>query len=261
MSAPLGDPKPADDDAPASGPAGGSGDADKEPAGTGPGSATGGDPAPESGTAGGGDDLAKVRREAAAYRTKLREEEAQRTALATQVEELKASAGQAAELQKVIDGLNAVLNPKAKEPADPEALSKQIATERAESAKALAQRDEKIRDLTMRAELPSIFSKLGADPELMRDRLDASRALAKIDLDKRSFREDLEQVVADMLEKHPKLKAQAAPSTPPVSKTGTEPTGKANDGDQITREQLAKMKPEQIAKAQAAGRLRNILGG
>lgn len=217
------------------------------------------DPAPASDPAPAGDDKDKaaLRKESAGYRTRLREEETARAAAEKERDELKAKAEEATDLRKILDGLNQVLNPKAKdEPLDPEKLVAQLAEEQ-KSKKAIEEKyEEKIRELTIEAKLPAIFTKLQADPDLTLDVLNSRGVLRKLDTSKRSFAADLESAVAEVLEKNPKLKA-----TPAVVRTGTEPTGKAGATDQLTLEQVRAMSPEQMVAAQKAGRLKKLLGG
>jgi hypothetical protein len=227
------------------------------PASEPPASTTPPDPA-----SGGGDgeepkDVKEARKQAATYRTRLRSEEEARTAAEKERDALKGRAAEADDLRKILDGLNQVLNPKAKdEPVDPEKLVAQLAEERKAREDSDAKSEAKIRDLTIKAELPAIFQDLQADPDLTMAVLTSSGALSKLDTSKRSFAADLKSVISEAMDKNPKLKA-----APAAVRSGTEPTGKSGETDQLTHEQVKAMTPEQITAAQKAGRLKKLLGG
>ncbi len=198
-------------------------------------------------------ELAKVRKEAAGYRTKLREQEqataAEKTAREKQTAELKA-------MQEQIAKIGAIFNPDANQPPDPAKLTEQLTAAQAETVRVSAAKDAEIRNLTIRAALPSILTKASADPGLTEAVLTANGALAKLDPTSATFGADLESAVAAAVEQNPRLKV-----TPVATRSGAEIPGRTGGSDQLTLEQVRGMKPEQIEEARKAGKLRTLLGG
>lgn len=225
-------------------------------------------PAPE-GDQDGGDDTGddpvsaaerKARREAKNLRDRLQAEAQAREALAQQVAELAPLASKASEMEQTLAKLAAVFNPQTDEPVDPAKLAEQLAAEKAaaeeSAAAALAERDAQIRELTVKAALPTAMAKASADPDLTLAVLTASGALSKLDPTAESFTADLESAVKAAVESNPKLKV-----APVAVRSGAEIPGRSGGSDQVTRDQLAKMTPEQIEKARVEGRLKNLLSG
>lgn len=153
--------------------------------------------------------------------------------------------------------LNELLNPGSTTPApSADELASQLAAERQKVTDTTAQADAKIRALQVENALPAVTARLEADYSLTTAVLKASGQLDKLDPASDTFGKDLESAVQAALEANPRLKV-----TPVVTQTGTEPTGRSGGSNQITREQLQGMSPEEITKAQAEGRLKNLLGG
>lgn len=201
------------------------------------------------------DELAKVRREAANYRTKLREQEQSAAALKKAQDE---QAAKTASLEEVLAKLNQVLNPDANQPPDPAKLAEQLETSRAETAKVAADYQRQIRDLTIRAALPGVLSKASADPGLTEAVLTASGALAKLDPSSDTFAADLESAVTAAMTKNPRLKVDAPVAS--ARRSGAEIPGRSGGSDQLTREQVAAMAkiPGALDKARREGRLKNL---
>jgi hypothetical protein len=200
-------------------------------------------------------DLAKLRKENANWRTRLREQEA---AVAAEKEARQKEAAESASLKDVLAKLNAVLNPDANAPADPEKLLEQLSAAEAKTAKVEADYQAKIRDLTIRASLPGALTKAQADPGLTEAVLTASGALAKLDPSSDSFAADLESAVAEAIERNPRLKVEAPAARSPRS--GAEIPGRSGGSNQLTRaeaEALAKT-PGALAQAMKDGRLKNL---
>lgn len=198
-------------------------------------------------------ELAKIRREAANYRTKLRETEA---AVAAQQAEREQAKAEAASLKETLAKLAAVLNPDANQPPDPAQLTEQLTAAQAETARVQAEYQQQIRDLTIRAALPNVLTQAKADPGLTEAVLTASGALAKLDPSADTFTADLESAVAEAMEKNPRLKVDAPVA--PSKRSGAEIPGRSGGSNQITREQLAGMKPADIDKARKAGQLTSL---
>jgi colicin import membrane protein len=199
-------------------------------------------------------EASKLRRENASWRTKLREQEQAAAAL---TEQKTAAEKQAADLKAMLDGIAKALNPEAaNEPPDPAKLAEQLATAQAERETLAAEKDAQIRDLTVRAALPGILSKAGADPDLTLAVLTAGGVLSKLDPSAESFATDLASAVAAAVEANPKLKV-----APVAVRSGAEIPGRSGGSDQVTREQLSRMSSAEIDKARVDGRLKSLLGG
>ena len=199
-------------------------------------------------------EIAKVRKEAANWRTKLREQEA---AAAAVTADRDAQAAEAASLKDMLAKLAAVLNPDADAPVDPEVLAKQLADEKAqreqERATLTEQHAAQIRALTVQATLPAALAKAGANPDLTTAVLTANGSLARLDPSADSFAADLESAVTAALDAHPALKV-----APVVARSGAEIPGRSGGSDQLTLEQVKGMKPDEIDAARKAGRLKSL---
>lgn len=198
-------------------------------------------------------ELAKVRREAAKYRTERNEF---KTNAETAAAAVAAAEKQRDELTAILAGINKALNPGVDETPDPAKLTEQLTAAQAETARVAAEKDQTIRNLTIRAALPSVLSKASADPSLTEAVLTANGALAKLDPSSDSFAADLASAVAAAMENNPRLKV-----APVASRSGAEIPGRSGGSDQLTIEQVRAMKPEQVDEARKAGRLRSLLGG
>jgi hypothetical protein len=197
--------------------------------------------------------MAKLRKENADWRTKLR---AQEEAAKSLREAQEKQAAETASLKDVLAKLQSVLNPDSDTPPDPAKLAEQLTAAQAETARVAAEKDQAIRDLTIRAALPGIAAKANANLDGVQDFLVASGALAKLDPVAATFTADLESAVAAALDARPYLKnAQVA------KRSGAEIPGRNGGSDQLTREQLKGMTPEQINKAREAGQLNKLLSG
>jgi hypothetical protein len=199
----------------------------------------------------------KLRRESATYRTKAKEAaDAQAAVLAekAQVEQ------QAAQFKAILDGITKAVNGDTDEPADPAKLAEQLAAEKAQResdvAALTAEHNAKIRDLTVRATLPGVLAKAGADPDLTTAVLTAGGVLSNLDPGSDTFAADLASAVAAAVEANPKLKV-----APVATRSGAEITGRSGGSDQVTREQLSRMSSAEIEKARVDGRLKSLLGG
>jgi hypothetical protein len=201
-------------------------------------------------------ELARARKDAANYRERLRLSE-ESVAAATKSAQEKDT--ETASLKDMLAKLAAVLNPEADTPPDPAKLAEQLTAAQAETARVAAEKDQMIRNLSIRAALPNALAKVSADPALTEAVLTASGALAKLDPSADTFTADLELAVAAAMDANPRLKIDA-----PVAqsrKSGAEIPGRSGGSDQLTIEQVRAMKPEQIEEARKAGKLRTLLGG
>lgn len=203
----------------------------------------------------------------AAYVEKLRKENGDRRTAAKTADDARAAAEKSAtdalaekdKLAALLDTINKALNPDANQPPDPAKLAEQLTAAQAETAKVQADYQAQIRDLSIRAALPGAATKANADHTALTDSVVFMTSVAKLDPTSPTFAADLESAVAAAMEANPRLKVDA-PATP-TRRSGAEIPGRSGGSDQITREQLAGMKPEQIEEARVSGRLRNLLSG
>lgn len=198
-------------------------------------------------------EAAKLRKEAATWRTKFRDQE---TVAAQLKAEQEKQAAEAASLKDTLAKLAAVLNPDANQPPDPAQLAEQLTAAQAETARVQAEYQQQIRDLTIRASLPTVLAKAKADPGLTEAVLTASGALAKLDPTADTFAADLELAVNEAMERNPRLKVDAPVA--PSKRSGAEIPGRSGGSNQLTLEQVRTMKPADIDKARKAGQLTSL---
>ncbi len=198
-------------------------------------------------------DLAKLRREAANYRTQRNEF---KTAAESAAAEKAEAEKQRDELTAILAGINKALNPGVDEVPDPAKLAEQLSAAQAETTRVAAEKDQAIRNLTIRASLPSALAKANADPGLTEAVLTANGALSKLDPSSDTFAADLESAVAAAMEANPRLKVDAPAAQ--ARRSGAEIPGRSSGSEQLTLDQIRAMKPEEIDKARKAGRLTGL---
>jgi hypothetical protein len=205
-------------------------------------------------------EIKALRKEAAKYRTQLRQQEEASAAAQQIVEQLQAQMNESNERWNKFSEL---FNPNADKPMTVEELTEKFSGERsqweskaAEYETKLSEYDQKVRDLTIRAALPAAVSKASADPALTEAVLTASGVLGKLDPSSESFAADLESAVAAAVEANPRLKM-----APVATRSGAPIPGRSGGDGQLTREdvqRMAKTDPEGLVKAQKEGRLRSL---
>lgn len=179
----------------------------------------------------------KLRREAADYRTK-RKEEADRAA---QLE---------AELAKYRDGLKALTGEQEAEKS-PEDIIASLTAERDQAAQQLAA-------IRTESALTRAAADAGADAELLTLVLKGKGALKDLDPNTDDFAAQVAELVTAEVAANPKLKATQA--VPQSSGSNPEDAAAPRTG-QLTREDMKRMSPKEINEAVAAGRFRDVLGG
>lgn len=179
----------------------------------------------------------KLRKEAADYRTK-RKEEADR---ANQLE---------TKMNAIIDGLKGLTGDKDVEQT-PEQVIEALTAERDQAAQQLAQ---------MRTDqaLTAAATQAGADAELLTLVLRGKGALTNLDPNGDDFTAQVAALVDAEVAANPKLRA--TPAVPQSSGSTPEDTTSPRTG-QLTRADMANMTPREINEAVAAGRFRDVLGG
>ena len=179
----------------------------------------------------------KLRKEAADYRTK-RKEEAERAA---QLE---------AELTKYRDGLKNLFGESEAEKT-PEDIIASLTAERDQAAQQLAQ-------VRTDQALTAAATQAGADAELLTLVLKGKGALTDLDPTADDFAAQVAALVDAEVAANPKLRA--TPAVPQSSGSTPEDTTSPRTG-QLTRADMANMTPREINEAVAAGRFRDVLGG
>jgi hypothetical protein len=198
-------------------------------------------------------DLAKLRKENATWRTKLREQEQVAANAQKAAEEHSAKL---ADLEGKWQKLNAFFNPDANEPPDPAKLAEQLTAAQAENARIASEWEQERKTLKVQAALPGVLAKANADPGLTEAVLATSGALAKLDPTSDSFAADLASAVNEAIEANPRLKIEAPAARSPRS--GAEIPGRSGGSTQLTLDQVRGMKPDEINKARKEGRLTSL---
>lgn len=183
------------------------------------------------------DYVEKLRKEAADYRTKRKEEAEKASALE-------------AELAKYRDGLKA-LTGEGETEKSPEDIIATLTAERDHAAQQLAQ-------IRTESALTRAAADAGADAELLTLVLRGKNALTNLDPNSDDFHAQVAELVTAEVAANPKLKA--TPAVPQSSGSTPEDTASPRTG-QLTRDDMARMSPKEINEAVAAGRFRDVLGG
>lgn len=131
------------------------------------------------------------------------------------------------------------------EDLDPKELSEKLQTSNTQYA-------ETVRENKVLRYAP----KAGVDADALLDSRRFMSAVAELDTDSASFDKDLQKLIADEVKARPSLKV--VPETKPPAKSGTPVDNSTKP--QLTRDDLKKMSPEDIVKAQNEGRLNDLLG-
>jgi hypothetical protein len=116
-----------------------------------------------------------------------------------------------------------------------------------------------IRDLKVRTGIAESLHKHGvARPALLRAYLIDSGAMQRLDPASADFSEQIDTAIGEALEAEPGLKGRG--STASVSGVEFPGGSSQHTNNQLTREEVAAMSPEDVVKARAAGQLNNLLG-
>lgn len=183
------------------------------------------------------DYVEKLRKEAADYRTKRKEE-------AERAQTLEA------ELAKYRDGLKALTGESEAEKS-PEDIIAALTAERDQAAQQLAQ-------IRTDSALTRAATEAGADAELLTLVLRGKGALTNLDPNDGDFAAQVAALVNEEVAANPKLKA--TPAVPTASGSTPEDTATPRTG-QLTRDDMTRMSPKEINEAVQQGRFRDVLGG
>lgn len=195
------------------------------------------------------DSLTKSNREAAAYRSKLRDMEAKLAERDKADEERKQAD---TDFKQKIGQLLGFVDD---DTTDPQALL-DAATKSAKEA--AAERDSMAAQLRQYRQQDAIRAAAGgADTKLLTALLQANQEFAALDPTADDYADQVEAHVKAAIEEHPSLRVQAAPA---ASGVDTSNTNRGADRP-LTRDDLAGMTPAQINEAVRAGKLNHILGG
>lgn len=172
-----------------------------------------------------------LRKEAASYRTKLREAE-------------KQGVEQAAKFEQVMQALGKLTGGDTAE-ASPEEQIKQITAER-DAATA------RIRELEVNSAVGAAARKAGLNPDLAMPLIKGMGKLDDLRPDADDFSSQVEQVVTSLAETYPNLRTQTVP------KVSGQPHDNPPATPLITESDLDSMTAEQIYEAQQAGKLDHL---
>ncbi|APT92895.1 hypothetical protein CPHO_08350 [Corynebacterium phocae] len=177
--------------------------------------------------------ISKLRKEAGDYRTRLRKQEQAAEEYKSQLEHLRGS------LSKTL-GIE--------EETSPEDLIKQ-AEEQATQA------NQRYNELLQRVALSDAIGKAKADPDLAVPFIKGTDKFGTLDPSADDYEAQVADLVAEIVEKYPKLRVQAAP---PSSGNTTPPSN--NEHRELTRDDLRKLPPEEINKLAREGKLDHLMG-
>lgn len=193
-------------------------------------------------------EIRNLRKESASYRTRAKEVEAKTNEQITAKE---------AEKEALINQLGKALGLVQDETNDPEALV-QAAIERENAAK--AERDEMAKQLNNYKRGAAVRNALTnvkgtVDTDLLEALLAADNAFNDLDISADNYDAQVATLVAEKLDKHPAIIAQAAPISSGVDTSNTT----TNTNKQITREDLKHMSASEINKLAREGRLNHLM--
>lgn len=177
----------------------------------------------------------KLRKEAAANRTRAKEHEEAVAAAQAEKDELIREFGKRLGFIKDEDT----------EQADAQALMEQLTAERDAKAKELA-------DLRSELALKDAATAVNADTDLLIPYLRGTGALADLDPAADDYNAQVADVVKQAVESNPKLATQAVPRSSSVDSTNPNPAGRKLTQDDLAR-LYAEGKYEEINKAAASG--------
>lgn len=146
---------------------------------------------------------------------------------------------------KQLDVIKKALGLTKDEELDPKELSEKLKS-------ANSQNQEAVRE----NRILRIAPKAGVDADALLDSRRFMAQVAELDVESASFEKDLQKLINDEVKNRPSLKVTPDPKPAPKSGTPVDNSSKP----QLTREDLKKMSPEDIVKAQNEGRLDDILG-
>lgn len=178
-------------------------------------------------------------------------EKAKRTAA-----EQKAADDQAAFMKKVAAAFG-IETDEAKPPT-PEELAKQLAEEQTRTKAS----DDRARQTQVELAVYKTAGTHGGDPDALLDSRSFANAIAKLDPSADGFDEAVGKAVKAAVDANKKLAAKAPEQTPEPTPAGGAPMDGAPGGKrQLGAADVARMTPEEIAKAAKDGRLKSYLGG
>lgn len=172
-----------------------------------------------------------LRKEAAGYRTRLREAE-------------KQSEAQAAKFEHLMETLSKLTGADADE-ATPEEQLKQLTAERDAA-------QQQIRELKVTHSVGAEARKVGLNPDLVMPLIRGMGHMDSLDPDAEDYGDQLSRIVTDLAETYPNLRTQTVP------KVSGQPQDNPPATPLITASDLDTMTAEQIYAAQQAGKLDHL---
>lgn len=122
-----------------------------------------------------------------------------------------------------------------------------------------AKREAQVRDLLIDNTLKDLYVKHAVHPDLTKGQLMMAGVLKDLDPTGVDFKTTLDGAVKKLAETMPQIKTAAAPPPPPRRTSAPmQPNGDAKQ--QLTLEEVRKMKPDEVEAARKAGQLDEVLG-
>lgn len=184
-------------------------------------------------------ELRKLRKESAARRTSLRDEEKKNAELSSKYSELNSKFE---EMRGFLAKLSGV---------EEEATPEEVINSYKEKLEAQEQENRQLRETTA---LNAAVSKAKGDPALIVPYLRGSNALANLDPSAENYTSQVEELVQETVDANPKLRAQAAPVSSGNTSNPTDNSGPKK----YTVDDLDNMSAEEIFELTKQGKLEHL---
>lgn len=184
-------------------------------------------------------ELRKLRNEAAARRTSLRDEEKKNAELSSKYSELNSKFEEMRGFLAKLSGI------------EEEATPEEVINSYKEKLEAQEQENRQLRETTA---LNAAVSKAKGDPALIVPYLRGSNALANLDPSAENYTSQVEELVQETVDANPKLRAQAAPVSSGNTSNPTDNSGPKK----YTVDDLDDMSAEEIFELTKQGKLEHL---
>lgn len=184
-------------------------------------------------------ELRKLRKESAARRTSLRDEEKKNAELSSKYSELNSKFEEMRGFLAKLSG------------AEEEATPEEVINSYKEKLEAQEQENRQLRETTA---LNAAVSKAKGDPALIVPYLRGSNALANLDPSAENYASQVEELVQETVDANPKLRAQAAPVSSGNTSNPTDNSGPKK----YTVDDLDDMSAEEIFELTKQGKLEHL---
>ena len=184
-------------------------------------------------------ELRKLRKESAARRTSLRDEEKKNAELSSKYSELNSKFEEMRAFLAKLSGI------------EEEATPEEVINSYKEKLEAQEQENRQLRETTA---LNTAVSKAKGDPALIIPYLRGSNALANLDPSAENYTSQVEELVQETVDANPKLRAQAAPVSSGNTSNPTDNSGPRK----YTLEDLEDMSANEIYELTQQGKLEHL---